>query len=174
MSASLVRDIRGFQRPWSWQARVTRSWCLKRNVSDTAHRGAMAGRFAPGSPRARQRSKTSLARPMRIKCFALAEESKALLRQRITQHKIDCDLTWGYMHAIPKAHQMDELKAWRDEYEELGVKGISLSEQSRAGTKARHHDLSRGAARKRGRASSPPELLPGPGAGRGQKRCRDL
>jgi gamma-glutamylputrescine oxidase len=60
------------------------------------------------------------------KCFALAEESKALLKQRIADHRIDCDLTWGYMHVVPKPHLVDELKSWRDEYAELGVSGTSL------------------------------------------------
>ncbi len=59
-------------------------------------------------------------------CFALAEESKTLLTSRLQKYKIDCDLTWGYMHCIPKPHQMDELKAWRDEYEDLGVLGTTL------------------------------------------------
>ena len=39
---------------------------------------------------------------------------------RIKQHKIDCDLTWGYMHAIQKPTRWRSSKAWRDEYEELG------------------------------------------------------
>jgi gamma-glutamylputrescine oxidase len=60
------------------------------------------------------------------KCFALAEEAKSLLTQRLQKHSIDCDMTWGYLHCIPKAHQIDELRTWRDEYEALGVTGLSL------------------------------------------------
>jgi gamma-glutamylputrescine oxidase len=60
------------------------------------------------------------------KAFDLAEEAKRLIVERIAKHKIDCDLTWGYMHCIPKAHQFAELKAWADEYAELGYGGNTL------------------------------------------------
>jgi gamma-glutamylputrescine oxidase len=60
------------------------------------------------------------------KAFDLAEEAKRLIVERIAKHKIDCDLTWGYMHCIPKAHQFSELKAWADEYAELGYGGNTL------------------------------------------------
>lgn len=58
--------------------------------------------------------------------FAIAEEAKTLLTSRLQTYNIDCDLTWGYLHCIPKAHQFDELKAWQQEYEDLGVKGSTL------------------------------------------------
>lgn len=60
------------------------------------------------------------------KAFAIAEESKTLLVDRLKTYDIDCDLTWGYLHCIPKAHQFDELKAWQQEYEALGLKGSTL------------------------------------------------
>jgi gamma-glutamylputrescine oxidase len=79
------------------------------------------------------------------KCFALAEQSKTLLMSRLQKYKIDCDLTWGYMHCVPKPHQMDELKAWRDEYEELGVLGTTLYDreqlQEKLGSNAYHGAL---------------------------------
>ena len=60
------------------------------------------------------------------KAFAIAEEAKTLLTTRLATHDIDCDLTWGYLHCIPKAHQFEELKAWQQEYEELGITGTTL------------------------------------------------
>jgi gamma-glutamylputrescine oxidase len=60
------------------------------------------------------------------RAFDIAEEAKRLLVDRIAAHKIDCDLRWGYMHCIPKAHQFADLKAWADEYEELGYGGNTL------------------------------------------------
>ena len=60
------------------------------------------------------------------KAFDLAEEAKRLIVERIAKHTIDCDLTWGYMHCIPKAHQFSELQAWADEYQELGYGGNTL------------------------------------------------
>ena len=82
--------------------------------------GRNGGQICTGFSSGQAKIEAQLGKADARKCFALAEESKALLEQRITQHKIDCDLTWGYLHCIPKAHQLDELKAWSDEYEELG------------------------------------------------------
>ncbi len=60
------------------------------------------------------------------RAFDIAEEAKRLLVDRITRHKIDCDLQWGYMHCIPKPHQFADIKAWAAEYEELGYDGNTL------------------------------------------------
>jgi gamma-glutamylputrescine oxidase len=88
--------------------------------------GRNGGQICTGFSSGQTRIENQLGKDDARRCFALAEESKALLVQRITDHAIDCDLTWGYLHCIPKAHQMRELTEWRDEYEALGVKGLSL------------------------------------------------
>ncbi len=88
--------------------------------------GRNGGQVCTGFSSGQQKIETQLGKDDARRCFALAEESKALLQQRLAIYDIACDLTWGYLHCIPKPHQMDELKAWRDEYEELGVSGISL------------------------------------------------
>ena len=88
--------------------------------------GRNGGQVCTGFSSGHQKIVNQLGKQDAHKCFALAEESKALLKQRITDHRIDCDLTWGYMHVVPKPHLVDELKSWRDEYAELGVSGISL------------------------------------------------
>ena len=44
------------------------------------------------------------------KLFAVAEEGKALIAERVARHGIDCDLKWGYLHAAPKARHVEELK----------------------------------------------------------------
>lgn len=54
------------------------------------------------------------------KCFVLAEESKRLLTDRIASHGIDCDLSWGYIHAAPKPSHLAELEHWKRELEDLG------------------------------------------------------
>ena len=43
-----------------------------------------------------------------------------LLRSRVKNHKIDCDLTFGYLHAALHKRQMDELDAMQDEWELRG------------------------------------------------------
>ena len=88
--------------------------------------GRNGGQVCTGFSSGHQKIVNQLGKQDARKCFALAEESKALLKQRIADHRIDCDLTWGYMHVVPKPHLVDELKSWRDEYAELGVSGISL------------------------------------------------
>jgi gamma-glutamylputrescine oxidase len=60
------------------------------------------------------------------RAFDIAEEAKRLLVDRISTHKIECDLTWGYIHCIPKPHQFADLRAWAEEYEELGYGGNTL------------------------------------------------
>jgi gamma-glutamylputrescine oxidase len=60
------------------------------------------------------------------KAFDISEEAKRLIVERIAAHKIDCDLQWGYMHCIPKAHQFVELEDWAKEYEDLGYGGNTL------------------------------------------------
>jgi gamma-glutamylputrescine oxidase len=88
--------------------------------------GRNGGQVCTGFSSGQGKIEKQLGREDARKCFALAEESKTLLTSRLQKYKIDCDLTWGYMHCIPKPHQMDELKAWRDEYEDLGVLGSTL------------------------------------------------
>ncbi len=60
------------------------------------------------------------------KCFTLAEESKALIVDRIATHKIDCDLQWGYLNCIQKSKHFDDLKAWKEEYDALGAQDTSV------------------------------------------------
>lgn len=107
--------------------------------------GRNGGQICTGFSSGQQKIENQLGKDDARKCFALAEESKALLLERIKQHKIECDLNWGYMHCIPKPHQFDDLKAWRDEYEELGVSGLSLLNKAeleqRLGTRTYHGAL---------------------------------
>ncbi len=84
--------------------------------------GQICTGFSPGQSRLEaQFSKADAKR-----CFDMAEESKRLIEERITTHDIDCDLTWGYMHCIPKAHQFDHLREMIEEYEEVGYQGNTL------------------------------------------------
>ena len=46
--------------------------------------------------------------------FDLAEEAKAIIRERVARHHIDCGLTWGYFHAANKPRQLDGLRRTRD------------------------------------------------------------
>jgi len=52
--------------------------------------------------------------------WEMGEESKAILRDRVDRHGIDCDLRWGYVLAALKQRQMAALREmkteWRGEY----------------------------------------------------------
>ena len=43
--------------------------------------------------------------------FAMTEEAKDLLEERVQRHQIPCDLTWGYFHGAFKTRHMDECRA---------------------------------------------------------------
>ena len=79
------------------------------------------------------------------RCFALAEESKRLLSERIERHNIDCDLRWGYLHVLPKANRMDGLAAWKEEWDALGYTDTTLITKAeleqKLGTSAYHGAL---------------------------------
>jgi len=49
--------------------------------------------------------------------FALAEEGKALLAERIARHAIDCDLVWGYVTAAEKRRHLEECQEDAEEAE---------------------------------------------------------
>ncbi len=84
--------------------------------------GQICTGFSPGQSRLEAQMSKAEARL----CFDMAEESKLLIEERIAAHKIQCDLTWGYMHCVPKPHQLKHLQDWADEYEALGYRGNSV------------------------------------------------
>lgn len=66
-----------------------------------------------------------------LKLFALAEEAKAILTERIGRHAIDCDLKWGYLYAAFKPRQLEECRAdctlMRERY---GYQQVSVLEKA--------------------------------------------
>ena len=90
-----------------------------RNVGYGAS-GRNGGQICTGFSSSQEKIEAQLGQADARKCFGLAEESKALLKERIARHAIDCDLRWGYLSVIPKARQMDDLHAWKEELDGLG------------------------------------------------------
>lgn len=84
------------------------------------------------------------------KCFALAEDAKQLLKDRISRHSIDCDLSWGYLHAVPKLSQFGGLKEWKEEWDGLGYTDTQILDkrqlEEKIGTRAYHGALREGGA----------------------------
>lgn len=112
--------------------------------------GRNGGQICTGFSSGQGKIEAQLGRGDAHKCFALAEESKVLLKQRINRHKIDCDLRWGYLHTIPKAHQFGELQEWKDEWDGLGYTDTSLLSKAeleeKLGTRIYHGALREGGA----------------------------
>ncbi len=61
--------------------------------------------------------------------FALAEEAKAIIRERVERHGISCDLRWGTFQAASKARHMPKLAAKQAHWTEtFGYQGLHLAE----------------------------------------------
>ena len=101
--------------------------------------GRNGGQVCTGFSSGQQRIEAQLGKADAKRCFDLAEEAKKLITDRIARHKINCDLRWGYLHCIPKLHQMDELKAWADEYDALGYDGNTLLNKAELEAKLGSH-----------------------------------
>jgi gamma-glutamylputrescine oxidase len=96
-----------------------------RNVGYGAS-GRNGGQICTGFSPGQAKIETQLGAADAARCFALAEESKTLLKDRIARHGIECDLRWGYLHAILKAHQFDGLRVWKDELDALGYTDTAI------------------------------------------------
>lgn len=103
--------------------------------------GQICTGFSPGQDRLIAQLGADDAR----KCFAIAEESKKLIEDRIVRFKIDCDLKWGYLHCAAKPGQEDYFRSWQREMDALGYGGcevLSKGElEERLGTRRYHGAL---------------------------------
>ena len=86
----------------------------------------MAARSVPAFPPGQHRLETQLGKADAAKCFAIAEEAKRLITERIAKHQIDCDLKWGYLHVVAKPSQFDHLREWKEELDALGYTGTEI------------------------------------------------
>lgn len=84
--------------------------------------GQICTGFSPGQARIAAQLGASDAR----KCFAIAEEAKRLIEQRIAKYKINTGLKWGYLHCAAKPSHLAGLKSWADELAELGYTGCEM------------------------------------------------
>jgi gamma-glutamylputrescine oxidase len=112
--------------------------------------GRNGGQICTGFSPGQQRIEDQLGKEDALKCFAIAEEAKTLIVERIAKYNIDCDLKWGYLHAIPKPTQFDALREWKDEWDTLGYTDtqiLSKAElEARLGTTIYHGALREGGA----------------------------
>ena len=112
--------------------------------------GRNGGQICTGFSPGQQRIENQLGKDDAVKCFAIAEESKKLLVERIAKYGIDCDLKWGYLHVVPKASQFDGLRDWKEEWDALGYTDTEILNKAeleeRLGTTVYHGALREGGA----------------------------
>jgi gamma-glutamylputrescine oxidase len=112
--------------------------------------GRNGGQICTGFSPGQQRIEAQLGKEDAVKCFAIAEEAKKLIVDRIARYGIDCDLKWGYLHAIPKASQFDDLTEWKAEWDALGYTDTQILNKAeleeRLGTTIYHGALREGGA----------------------------
>lgn len=77
-------------------------------------------------------------------------DSKQMIRDRVARHGIDCDLTWGYLHAASKPSHMPDLAETRDEWAAYGYTDTAMLDkgelEQRLGSKIYHGALWEGNA----------------------------
>ena len=112
--------------------------------------GRNGGQICTGFSAGQGKIEAQLGKEDARKCFAIAEEAKQLINDRINDYKIDCDLAWGYLHCIPKAHQMSELHTWKEEWDALGYADTEVLNkqqlEEKVGTRIYHGALREGGA----------------------------
>ena len=59
-------------------------------------------------------------------CFDVAEQGKRQIEARIQKHDIECDLTWGFLHAAARPSHMAGLTQHMEELEQYGVQGCTI------------------------------------------------
>ena len=60
------------------------------------------------------------------KASRIADEAVDLVRQRVEDHKIDCDLKWGYLHVAAKDRQLADLAEHQETGARYGYDGMEL------------------------------------------------
>ena len=88
--------------------------------------GRNGGQICTGFSSGQGKIESQIGKADAKRAFDLSEEAKQLILDRVEKHKIDCDISWGYMHCIPKPHQFKHLQEWADEYQALGYGGNTL------------------------------------------------
>jgi gamma-glutamylputrescine oxidase len=112
--------------------------------------GRNGGQICTGFSSGQEKIEAQLGKEDARRCFVLAEESKLLLKDRVSRYGIDCNLRWGYLHVLPKPNRMDGLKQWKDEWDALGYTDTQLLDKAeledKIGTRAYHGALREGGA----------------------------
>lgn len=73
--------------------------------------GRNGGQICTGFGSGMARVEAAVGKDDARKLFAMAEEAKQIIRERVERHAIDCDLAWGYFHGANKDRHIAALRA---------------------------------------------------------------
>src|SRR5215475_12026429 len=65
-----------------------------------------------------------------LRLWLVAEEAKAIIRERVERHAIACDLAWGYLHAALKQRQLRETAEELEQWERYGYRDARLVDEA--------------------------------------------
>jgi gamma-glutamylputrescine oxidase len=93
--------------------------------------GRSGGQALPGFGTSMSTLEGQVGRDEARRMWDISVEGVELLRRRVEQHRIDCDLHWGQMHVGMRARHPQELLAWQEELErDYGYTGTRYLEQA--------------------------------------------
>lgn len=97
--------------------------------------GRNGGQVCTGFARGQESLEAALGKDDATHLFHLAEEGKAILKERIRRHAIACDLVWGYLYAALKP---GHLRGFQAELRELEACGYGQARLLDRAEMARH------------------------------------
>ena len=151
------------------------SCCSRPSGSAGARRGGTAASFIPASGATRTGWRSISAATTRASSGTLAEEAKALVKDLIARHAIDCDWRDGLIETVHKRRLVAGEIAYVDKLKrDYGYAPVEWLDRDGARRGDRHRRLFRRAARHGRRPSRPAEVRAGAGAGRGEGRGAHL
>ena len=87
-----------------------RTVVLEAEVVGFGASGRNGGQICTGFSPGQARVVAQLGEADAKKCFDLAEEAKSLIEERVSHYRIDCDLTWGYLHVATSESKVRHLR----------------------------------------------------------------
>jgi len=127
-----------------------RTAVLEAEVVGFGASGRNGGQICTGFSPGQAKLVTQLGEADAKRCFDLAEEAKSLIKERVSKHQIDCDLTWGYLHVATSERKVRHLHEMKEEWEHYGYRDHRLFSRDelgdKLGTSAYHGGLREGRA----------------------------
>ncbi|MGB5131789.1 MAG: FAD-binding oxidoreductase [Steroidobacteraceae bacterium] len=93
--------------------------------------GRSGGQLIPGYASGQHPLIAQLGREDARRLWNFTVEGIDLVRERVSRHRIDCDLAWGHLHAAIKPRQREELAGWQREFEDdYGYRSTRILERA--------------------------------------------